>query len=292
MLRQRSEFEIVEAYDGMAAIQMAKELRPDLILIDIGLPKLNGIEAAKHLRKVAPRADLLFLSQETDADIVHEAFRQGAKAYIHKHLALDHLLPAIDVVRWGSQFVSGGLEFKGANGLHGHAVQFYSNDSEFVSNSLPFVTNALRTADALIVVASKSHREGLAQRLTAQSFDIDRATQQGKYFQMDLAATMSAIMVNGKADAAVFSAAFGSLLGSIAKRVGKDDPHVAILGECSGVLFAEGKTQEAIELERIGDIGLSRPKLDVMCSYLLPHDWESDTAFQTICAEHSAVYWH
>ena len=117
MLRQRSEFEIVEAYDGMAAIQMAKELQPDLILIDIGLPKLNGIEAAKHLRTVAPRADLLFLSQETDADIVHEAFRQGAKAYVHKHLALDYLLPAIDVVRWGSQFVSGGLEFKGGNGL-------------------------------------------------------------------------------------------------------------------------------------------------------------------------------
>ena len=103
MLQQRSEFQIVEACDGVEAIQKAKDVQPDLVLMDIGLPKLNGIEAAKHIRKVAPRAKVLVLSQETDADIVQEAFRQGAKAYVHKHLALDHLLPRS---KWSSGAIS------------------------------------------------------------------------------------------------------------------------------------------------------------------------------------------
>jgi CheY-like chemotaxis protein len=291
MLQQRSEFQVVEARDGVEAIQTARELQPDLVVIDIGLPKLNGIDAAIHIRKVAPRANLLFLSQESDADIVEEAFRHGARAYVHKHYVLDHLLPAIEVVLWGNQFVSGGLDFKGGHGLHSHAVQFYSTDSGFVNNSAPFVANALRTADAVIVIATKSHGEGLARRLTAQSVNIDRATQEGKYLSMDLAATLSAIMVNGIPDPAMVSATFGGVLESVAKRAGKENPQVAILGECSGVLFAEGKTREAIHLERIGNPGWPY-KLDVLCSYALPHDWATDAAFKNICAEHSAVYWH
>src|SRR6516165_812864 len=111
-LEKRPEFHVFEAADGLEAVQKAQELQPDLIFIDIGLPKLNGIEAAKRIRTLAPNAHLLFLSQESDSDIVQETFRLGASAYIHKPFALSHLLPAIDVVRWGGRFLSSNLDSK------------------------------------------------------------------------------------------------------------------------------------------------------------------------------------
>ena len=63
-----------EASDGLEAVHQAKELQPDLILLDIGLPKLNGISAARQIAKVSPASKILFVSQESSTDVVREAF--------------------------------------------------------------------------------------------------------------------------------------------------------------------------------------------------------------------------
>ena len=105
-----SDFEIIsEASDGLQAVQKAEELLPDLILLDIGLPGLNGIEAARKIRKVAPNSKILFLSQESSADVVREALGAGAIGYVVKADAGSELLGAVEAVRQGMQFVSSGL---------------------------------------------------------------------------------------------------------------------------------------------------------------------------------------
>jgi CheY-like chemotaxis protein len=98
------------ARDGAKAVEMAQELRPDLILLDVGLPKLGGIEVAKRIRSADQRSRILFLSQEFSADVVQEALRSGGLGYVHKSRAQSELLPAIESVLAGKQFVSGGLE--------------------------------------------------------------------------------------------------------------------------------------------------------------------------------------
>jgi DNA-binding NarL/FixJ family response regulator len=92
-----------EASDGLEAIQKAEELRPDLILLDIGMPGLNGIQAARSIREAVPQSKIVFLSQETSPDVIEEAFRLGAFAYVAKVNAGTDLLKAVEAVRQGSE---------------------------------------------------------------------------------------------------------------------------------------------------------------------------------------------
>jgi len=105
-LLKRPELQIVgEGADGMEAVERARELQPDLILLDIGLPKLNGIKAALRIRECAPRARILFFTENSSRDIAEEAMRTG-DGYIVKAAAAQELLPALEAVLRGGKFFS------------------------------------------------------------------------------------------------------------------------------------------------------------------------------------------
>jgi len=107
-LGKRQALQIVgEASDGLEAVRRAEALKPDLILLDIGLPTLNGMEAARQIRKLAPESKIIFLSQESCADVVQEALNLGAWGYVAKATAGRDLLAAVEAVLLGQHFVSG-----------------------------------------------------------------------------------------------------------------------------------------------------------------------------------------
>jgi two-component system NarL family response regulator len=109
-LQERPDWQVIcEVADGLEAVQKARELKPDLILLDIGLPHLSGIEAAKQICQVVPGTKILFLSQNNDADVVRAALSNGAQGYVLKADAGKELLPAIEAVLQGERFVSSGL---------------------------------------------------------------------------------------------------------------------------------------------------------------------------------------
>jgi GntR family transcriptional regulator len=111
LLQQRAELQVIQASDGLEAVQKAAELQPDLILLDIGLPNLNGIEVAKRVGKLVPSAKILFLSQESSPEVVREALSLGAQGYVYKLGVHSDLLPAVEAVLGGERFVSNSLEF-------------------------------------------------------------------------------------------------------------------------------------------------------------------------------------
>ena len=113
-LKERPDLQVVGvASDGLQAVQKAEELQPDLILLDVMLPKLNGIEAAQEIRRVAPLSKIIFVSSECDIDSVRTAFQAGGSGYVSKMEAAEGLLAGVEAVLRGERFVSPGLADSG-----------------------------------------------------------------------------------------------------------------------------------------------------------------------------------
>jgi DNA-binding NarL/FixJ family response regulator len=115
ILGRRPALKVVgEAADGLEAVQKAEKLRPNLILLDIGLPILNGIEAARRIRSLSPESKLLFVTQESSDDVVQQALGLGALGYVVKTHAGSELLKAVDAVCQGRKFLGTGIDLVSA----------------------------------------------------------------------------------------------------------------------------------------------------------------------------------
>ena len=108
---ERTDTEIVgQIQNGLEAVEFAAALKPDLIFLDIGLPGIDGIEAAYRIRRITPTAKIIFLTQENSPEIVHEALRSGALGYVLKSKCHKDLHAAIEAAVLGQSFVSAGID--------------------------------------------------------------------------------------------------------------------------------------------------------------------------------------
>jgi DNA-binding NarL/FixJ family response regulator len=293
VLQLKPEFQVEVASDGLEAVQKVEELQPHLILLDIGLPKLNGLEVAKRAHKLVPSAKILFLSVESDADLVKEALRLGS-GYVHKPRVGKDLLPAIQAVLRGEPFVSTNLLPSGATDetQRRHVVQFCSSDSSLLESFTGFIAKALETGNAAIVLATQSHRQTIVERLKAGGSEVDSAMQRGTYVSLDAEEMLSTIMSNGVPDVAKFSEGLRRLIEAAAQGTKKENPLVAICGECVDLLLAAGNVKAAIQLEKAGQDLIRKHNVEVLCAYRassFANDGDKQ-AFRDICAEHTAAH--
>jgi DNA-binding NarL/FixJ family response regulator len=200
MVQEAAHFEVIdEASDGPEALRKAAQLQPDLILLDIGLPMLNGIEVARQIRERSPKTKILFVSEQRSEDIVREALTTGS-GYVVKSYAARELFPAMKAVLEGERFLSACLSGQilldtkgepaesndGGTAEPRHEVNSYPDRATFVDGFARFVETSLKSGSAIVVLASESHRVGIIQKLKSEGVDVLAAIEQRRYLPLDI----------------------------------------------------------------------------------------------------------
>ena len=301
-LQKRPELQIVgEVSDGLEAVQKVQTLQPDLIVLDIGIPKLHGMEVSRRVGTLSPQSKILFVSQEISADVVQEALSTGACGYVVKADAGRELLPAVEAVLQGKLFFSIGvagrdsrapMQDRAATITYSHEVAFYADDSSLVDGYARFIESSLKGGNAVIVVVTESHRASLLPKLQADGVDVPAAIEQGRYILLDAADTLPRLTVNDMPDPARCTKVVGDLIMESAKAITEAKGRVVVCGEIAPNLLSKGNAEGAIKLEYLWDEITRVYGVDTLCAYpsnAFPH-YEADPVFQRICAEHSVVH--
>jgi DNA-binding NarL/FixJ family response regulator len=206
---------IANAYNGAEGVHQAQKLQPDLILLDIGLPTLNGIEAARRIHEFAPKSKILFTTENRSWDIAQVALSTGANGYLVKSSAGSELLPAIDAVLRGKQFVSACLKDHNSTydpdlaqrervvahspleSVDCHDLRLYPDDGAFVEGFAQSIEAALGHGDASIVLATEAHCSDLLQKLRADGVNVAAAVERSLLVLLDVADSLSTFTAEG-----------------------------------------------------------------------------------------------
>lgn len=184
--------------------------------------------------------------------------------------------------------------------LHGHVVQFYSENRSLIETLGNYIGTALESGDAAIIIATRSHREELVEELKARGLNVAAAVEEGRYVPLDAAETMSEIMRDGWPDETRFVNHIGGVI-SKARRAAESarktrgslsiEPRVAAFGEMVALLWADGKHPCAIRLEQLWNDLAKTHSFSLRCAYPMGgfNLQEHSEPFVKICSEHSAV---
>jgi DNA-binding NarL/FixJ family response regulator len=296
VFEQRAEFQVIgEAADGLEAIQKIRDLQPDLILLDVGLPRINGLEVAPEACRLAPLAKILFVSQEFSFDIVEAALTSGASGYVHKVHVQRDLVPAVESVLRGYYFVSGVM--KGAFGdatrkkAARHELRFCSDDAGCIQSLADFTESSLKAGMAAIVIASEPYRAAVLHALSAKKWDINRAIGDGILRPLDVTEKLSESMLSETLEPSGFFDTAGDLIDEVAKAVQREQaPRVGVCRECPPGLFEDGNVKRALRLEQLWGLVAHVSALDLLCVYSSAHIKKHPGLFEAIRAEHSSYF--
>jgi CheY-like chemotaxis protein len=301
MLGKQPDLRVVgEVSTGVDAVDSAENLQPDLILLDVGLPKLNGLEAARQIAKVAPQSKVLFVSENRSPDIIEAALSTGAFGYVLKSDVGRELLPAVRAVLELRCFVSAGVVNLHLG--HGtdretdkhscHEVTFYSDDAELVDGFAGFVESALKAGSAVIAILTETHHASLLHQLTTNGVDVATQFKQRAYIPLNVADILSAFMVKDAPDPVLFRRLARDVIIEAARDAEGERRRVAVCGEGVNSLLSAGNLDAAIELERMWNEIARHQELDILCGYFRDafDNVEEVSALERVCTEHSSVH--
>jgi len=280
-----SDWQVIgEAVDGADGVRKARALKPDLILLDIGMPRLNGFEAASGILAGNPDAVILFLSEHMEPDIVSAALACGAAGYVLKSDAASDLLPAMSAASAGRRFVSARL----APPRTPHSCVFYSTEDALLDDCAQFAGDALKADATLILLAVASHVAPLRRHIAARGVDLEAAAGDGRFWVLDVDEMLSRFMIGEQPDAGRFWAAVEPV---VRDATASSPAHrVAVWGECAPTLWKRGNHDAAVRVEQLWDELVVRHGVETLCSYAAHDVDRHHPGYQRLCDAHTVVH--
>ncbi|HET7109112.1 MAG TPA: PAS domain S-box protein [Candidatus Acidoferrum sp.] len=172
-----------------------------------------------------------------------------------------------------------------------HVAYFYQESDSLLEAVSTFIGSALGAGNAAVVIASKVHREGLGNRLTARGLDVPKTRNEGRYIELDASELLSKIMVEGMPDSGRFEAIVGGAIARSKACAKAMRPEVAAFGEMVSLLWTEGKVEAAIRLEQLWNELAKNLTFSLRCAYPVSHfnGEKNSQPLMRVCAEHSAI---
>lgn len=168
-----------------------------------------------------------------------------------------------------------------------HCVQIYEDDAVFLDALEGFVAGGIRQGDAIVLIATPAHLQGLECRLAASGFDVAAAAKRGQYFALDARASLAEIMVDGWPDEALFERFIGALL----KRARREQRQVRAFGEMVALMWSDERREATVRLEHLWSGLCARESLSLFCAYPKAGFADgADSCYTQVCSAHSRLY--
>ena len=291
---------VAEARDGLEAVRTAHTLNPDLILLDIGLPGLNGLEAARRILAQRRSARILIITEQHSPDIAEAALEAGARGYLFKMDAGRDLPFAMEAVVNGGGFLSSALALHfnhllpvRSNGRR-HEVGFFSDEPSIVDAYARFAHAGIREGHPIIVMAGEPRRTQVLQQLEMLGVPVTSLIHDRRCVPVDADAVFANVMEKDAPDRRRFLEAIVPSVVEAARSSGAEHTRVVACGEIAPRLWQRGNLSGALYLEEIWDQFVRDHDVDTLCGYSpvdVPRLGADDYAvFQRICECHSAVH--
>jgi CheY-like chemotaxis protein len=263
-----SEFDVVATVaDGQAAVEACRTLRPDLVVLDIAMPRLNGLAAAVIIRDLPGAPRIVFATAHDDAEFARAACELGASALVLKPRIVVDLVPAV------------------RRALNFHAVCFYDDAQSLSRTVAGFIGEGLIAGDVAIVIATPTHGAAIHEQLTAIDVNPRKRIGQGELLILDAQEVMNSFMVGSLPDAGRFHDTIRPIMDGVA---GRRHLPVRAYGEMLDLLWMDGQEAAAVSLEVLWNQLIAPGKCSLICGYSSEHVG-SGAAFEAICHQHSHV---
>ena len=300
-LGNSSRWQIVgDAADGPEAVAKAIELRPDVILLDVGLPTLNGIEAARRILAHDPNLRVLFISEHQSWEVAEAALCSGARGYLCKSDSGRELSPALDAIVDGRRFVaarfggrvSDNRSADGSRNTRRHEAMYYVEQEQLLDEWASVAETTLNTDATFLLLATDAHRQQLRAMLERRGVNVGNAIGEGRYVSFTVDECLSKFMVGDRLDEARFWSAVTSLMLRIVQASNAEQPHAVACGECAPTLCVQGNAEAAVRLEQLWDEVTRTYSLDTFCAYASDGCRCDDPSnvFEQVRAAHTATY--
>ena len=262
------DFEIAGvATDGRQAVERAVELEPDAVVLDIGMPGLDGFQTSRALQRAGSRAPIVFLSMYDGDDYVREAFRHGARGYVVKSRARRDLPIAIDQALDGRVFVPSLTPLLTLTNGSGHALHIHDGAEVFLDSLTEFLDGALQRGDATCIIATKSVREGVGERLQERGWDVAGPSGHKRCRVIDARDALQGFMRDGVPDGNSL-ADVAAELDAYRRTAAEGTPaQLTIFGNMSVALCEDNNVKGAIALENLWNTLTRDLPFFTLCGY-------------------------